>query len=108
MSTGLRGTDQAEQIKGDQRLVQRWPRHEFKRFHGRAWKLPLHQWVFAAGGAYAWFWTSTPTAEGDEVYTRELSWNPIIERNNYSLCCAGYSVRCVEMLIELSHEQRMQ
>lgn len=50
---------------------------------------------FAAGGAYAWFWTSTPTAEGDEVYTRELSWNPFIERNNYSLCCAGYSVRCV-------------
>ena len=39
--------------------------------------------------------TSTPTAEGDEVYTRELSWNPFIERNNYSLCCAGYSVRCV-------------
>lgn len=50
---------------------------------------------FAAGGAHAWFWTSTPTAEGDEVYTRELSWNPFIERNNYSLCCAGYSVRCV-------------
>ena len=95
MSTGLRGTDQAEQIKVASGWYNDGQGTNSSGFTAVPGSYRSTNGYFAAGGAYAWFWTSTPTAEGDEMFTRELSWNPFIERNSYSLCCAGYSVRCV-------------
>lgn len=94
-SAGSRGTDQAEQLKTNSGWYNSGEGTNTSGFGAVPGSYRSSNGYFAAGGAYAWFWTTTPAVEADEVYTRELDWNPFVKRNGQSLCCGGYSVRCV-------------
>jgi uncharacterized protein (TIGR02145 family) len=94
-STGARGTDQAEQLKATYGWYNDGQGTNTSGFTAVPGSYRSANGYFAAGGAYAWFWTSTPAGDGTEFFTREFDWNPFVKRNENGVCCGGYSVRCV-------------